>query len=204
MKDFLDHLSAYQIFLGSQSPRRKNLMEQLGIPFQVWLKDPADESFPEDLSADEVATYLAKKKTIPYLDQLREDTILITADTVVIREGLVLGKPKDYEEASRMLRELSGRSHRVVTGICMRSVKQSCSFSANTEVTFDELTPEEIHYYITEFGPFDKAGSYGIQEWIGLVGVESINGSYFNVMGLPIHQVYQKLKHFTNYKPKAS
>lgn len=204
MRSFINHLSQYSLFLGSRSPRRQSLLKQLGIPFTVWIKEETDESFPGDLPAGEVALYLARKKAESYLSELKARMILITADTTVIQNGVVLGKPLDEAEATNILAQLSGNTHEVITGICLKSDSSELAFSVATEVSFAQLEPEEITWYVNNYKPYDKAGSYGIQEWIGMAGIESIKGSYFNVMGLPVHQVYQQLKIFTQYKPNLS
>lgn len=204
MKALLNHLANYQLFLGSRSPRRKLLLEELGIPFKVWLKEEVEETFSPHLVNDEVAKHLASIKAMPYKQELNSDQIVITADTIVCQGETILGKPNNKVEAFKMLRELSGTNHKVITGVCITGKDKSEVFSVTTEVWFSKLSDEEINYYIEQFQPFDKAGSYGIQEWIGLVAVESINGSYFNVMGLPVQRLYQELKRFTNYNSLLS
>jgi len=199
MNSFLEHLSNYQIFLASRSPRREQLLKGLEIPFEIWLKGELDEEFPESLSEEDIPLYLAKLKSEPYLQDLEPGHILITADTIVFRDGQILGKPHDFDEAVDMLEGLSACHHKVITGVCLTGIDRSESFAATTEVSFSLLSSEEIYYYVRKFKPYDKAGSYGIQEWIGLVAVESITGSYFNVMGLPIQKLYQEIKRFTNY-----
>lgn len=199
MKEFLKHLSEFEIFLASKSPRRKQLLLDLGIPFRHWVLADVDESFPDDIDIELVAEYLSVKKAEPYKDSLKERQVIITADTIVCSSNKVLGKPKNRDDARFILKNLSGRDHLVITGVCLTSFHSSSSFSATTKVLFDELSSDEIDYYIDTYKPYDKAGSYGIQEWIGLIGVESIEGSYFNVMGLPIQRLYQELKRFTNY-----
>ena len=199
MKEFLAHLSAFEIFLASKSPRRKQLLSDLGIPFRNWILEDVDESFPNDIESEHVAEYLSVKKAEPYKEHLKDGQIVITADTIVCSSDMVLGKPRSKDDAKLMLREISGHDHLVITGVSLTSVHSSSSFSATTRVLFDNLNSDEIDYYIDTYKPYDKAGSYGIQEWIGLIGVESIEGSYFNVMGLPIQRLYQELKRFTNY-----
>lgn len=186
----------YKIILASASPRRQQLLSDLDIPFTVLVIKDIDESYPQDLPAIEVAAYLSQKKAASYHPTLNEQHLVITADTVVINQSEVLGKPANQEEASTMLKALSGKSHQVVTGVTLTSKTKSHTFSAITEVKFSQLDDEEIKYYIDTYKPYDKAGAYGIQEWIGSVGVEHIQGSYFNVMGLPVHQLYQALKSF--------
>lgn len=155
-----------------------------------------DESYPETVSADEVAGYLAEKKASAYLPELNDDELLITADTVVLLDSIVIGKPSDEADAIRMLQLLSGKTHKVITGVCLTSKKKQVVFSDTAYVTFGELSREEISYYVSNYKPYDKAGAYGVQEWIGYVAVEKIEGSYFNVMGLPIFKVYKELKQF--------
>ena len=187
---------SHKIILASASPRRQQLLSDLDIPFTVLVIKDIDESYPNDLPVEDVAAFLSKKKSESYLENLKDNTIVITADTVVINEGQVLGKPKDKAEAIAILKSLSGKTHQVITGVTLSSKEKSHTFSAITDVEFSVLDDDEIHYYIDNYEPYDKAGAYGIQEWIGYVGVEHIQGSYFNVMGLPVHQVYQALKAF--------
>jgi len=181
------------IILGSQSPRRKQLLEDIGLKFRT-LTFPVEEIFPENLSAKETAIYLSelKAKAFPEIE-LKENSILITADTVVSLSGKLLGKPKNDAEAFEMLSLLSGKSHEVISAFTLRSKKEMKSFSTETKVYFKTLSKAEINYYISRYKPFDKAGAYGIQEWIGKIGIEKIQGSFFNVMGLPVHQVYAEL-----------
>lgn len=189
-------ITDYRIVLASNSPRRKELLTGIDLEYQVTVLPDIDESFPCDLPHEEVAEYLARKKASAYLGTLKEEELLITADTVVLLNGLILGKPVDREEARRMLRMLSGARHRVITGVCFTSLQKTHSFSDTAWVTFGHLTDEEIGYYLDRYNPMDKAGAYGVQEWIGYVGVEQIEGSYFNVMGLPICKLYRELKQF--------
>ena len=184
----------YRIVLASNSPRRKELLTRLGIPFEVRVMQDIDESYPETIPVSEVALHIAGKKADAYRKVMGEDELIITADTVVIVGEEILGKPTDAADAARMLRALSGRTHQVTTGVCMVARDQDRRFSVTTDVTFKQLTPEEISYYIDTFKPYDKAGAYGIQEWIGCIGVTGLNGSYYNVMGLPIQRIYQVLK----------
>jgi len=186
----------YKVVLASNSPRRKELLGGLGIPFEVNVLPNISESYPDTLPADEIAEYIAREKGDVYKNGIDEDILVITADTVVICDDEVLGKPIDAADASRMLRLLSGRTHHVVTGVCLTTSTRQRSFSVRTEVTFKQLSDEEISYYVENYKPFDKAGAYGIQEWIGYIGVTGINGSYFNVMGLPVQRIYEELKLF--------
>lgn len=186
----------YHIILASNSPRRKELLGGLDIPFKVRVQDGIDESFPQDLPTKDIAGYIAKKKADAYQQTMAADELIITADTIVILGQKVMGKPKDAAEAVEMLRELSGNTHQVITGVCLTTKEKQVRFSVETDVTFKTLTDEEIHYYVERYRPFDKAGAYGIQEWIGHVGVTGMNGSYFNVMGLPVQRIYEALKMF--------
>ena len=189
-------MKIYQLILASQSPRRKELLEGLGIPFCVRVIEGIDESFPEDLPIEDIPVYISKQKASVYAKCIAEDEVVLTADTVVVCQGQVLGKPKDEDDARRMLNLLSGRTHEVITGVTVKTREEEKSFSVVTEVQFKSLTPQEIDFYIRRFKPFDKAGAYGIQEWIGYIGVISIRGSYFNVMGLPVQRIYEELKTF--------
>lgn len=189
-------LKKYKVVLGSNSPRRRELLAGLDINFEVQTIAGIDESYPETLEAKEIPVYLAKKKAEAYLSTMPEDELLITADTIVWTFDQILGKPKDREEAIEMLRKLSGQVHEVITGVCLTTKEKMVSFAATSSVHFAELEEEEIIYYVDNYRPFDKAGSYGIQEWIGYVAVESINGSFYNVMGLPVRLLYQQLKNF--------
>lgn len=189
-------MKSYQLILASQSPRRKELLESLGIPFCVRVIEGIDESFPEDLPIEDIPVYISKQKASVYAKCIAEDEVVLTADTVVVCQGQVLGKPKDEDDARRMLNLLSGRTHEVITGVTVKTREEEKSFSVVTEVQFKSLTPQEIDFYIRRFKPFDKAGAYGIQEWIGYIGVISIHGSYFNVMGLPVQRIYEELKTF--------
>ena len=192
----LSNLKKYQVVLASKSPRRQELLRGMGIDFMVLTKDTI-EVYPEDKPLEEVPKYLSWIKSLNYNDrELPSDYLLITSDTVVICEGEVLGKPKDREDAVRMLRMLSGKTHRVVTGVTVRSAKKCESFAVSSEVTFAELDAEEIDYYIEHCKPFDKAGAYGIQEWIGYIGISGLEGSFYNVMGLPTRKLYECLKTF--------
>lgn len=188
----LDNLKQYHIVLASNSPRRRELLTGLGVDFEVRVLPGIDESYPATLSADQVAQFIATKKAGAYT--VADNELLITADTVVIVGDTVLGKPHDADDARRMLHAISGQTHQVVTGVCLKTASREHSFSVTTDVTFKVLTDDEIDYYITHYKPFDKAGAYGIQEWIGYIGVTGICGSYFNVMGLPVQRIYIELE----------
>jgi len=194
--DMLDNLRKYKVLLASKSPRRRELLGQLRIPFNVISIGGIDETYPEDLSSEEIPQFLANLKADAYVNNFKGNELVITADTLVIIDGKVLGKPHNRDEAIDMLSTLSGKTHKVVTGVCISTRTRRASFSTSTEVTFAELCRDDIEYYIENFLPFDKAGAYGIQEWIGCIAVESINGSFYNVMGLPVHQLYKELKNF--------
>lgn len=192
----LDNLRKYNIILASKSPRRQQLLKDIGIEFTVLTKD-VDESYSSSLSVYDVAPYLSVKKAKAFDDsELPENYMVITADTVVIVDDVILGKPKDAAEAGIMLRMLSGKKHSVVTGVTVHAKEKTKTFSVTSKVSFDVLDDEEIDYYVNNFKPYDKAGSYGVQEWIGYIGVNNVEGSYFNVMGLPTQKLYQILKHF--------
>jgi len=187
------HLKNYRFILASQSPRRKELLEQFGLKFSTQVR-PVDESFPESMNPSEAAEYLALKKGNAFKQkELAEKTMVITADTVVAIGDEILGKPQGPQHAKQMLKKLSGKPHEVITGVLLKTAGREMVFSATTKVYFKNLSHAEIDYYIREFKPFDKAGAYGIQEWIGFAAIEHIEGSYFNVVGLPVHALYQKL-----------
>ena len=183
----------YKLILASNSPRRKELLAGLGVPFEVRVLQDIDEDYPESLPVNEVARYIAKEKADAYRRVIAQDELIITADTVVIVGDEILGKPVDEADAVRMLRLLSGRTHQVTTGVCLLTAEKEHCFDVTTDVTFKTLTDEEIHYYVNHYRPFDKAGAYGIQEWIGYIGVTGLHGSYYNVMGLPVQRIYQEL-----------
>lgn len=200
----------YKIILASNSPRRRELLAGLDVNFEVKVLNGIDESYPEDLDAYQVAEFIAQKKAEAYRSLLNEEessaeeSLILTADTVVIApaadeqndqegKGIILGKPKTADDAVRMLRMLSGKTHHVVTGVCLTTKDGQRHFSVTTEVSFKELTDWEINYYISHYRPFDKAGAYGIQEWIGYIGCTGLNGSYFNVMGLPVQRIYEEM-----------
>lgn len=191
-----DKLKSYRLILASQSPRRRQLLTEAGIVFTLAPRFECDELFPDNMPAYEVAEYLSRLKSEAYPQPLGEQDILLTADTVVVAEDKILGKPADRDDAIAMLKTLSGRTHEVITGVTIRSTNQTKSFSAHSKVRFRKLNEEEIAYYIDTYSPMDKAGSYGIQEWIGYVGIEGIEGSFFNVMGLPIQRVWCELDKF--------
>ncbi len=190
-----ENIKGFRITLASQSPRRKELLKELGIEFDVCSAD-IDESYPENLSHEEVPVFLAEKKALFYKDTIEQNQIIITSDTIVSVDNEILGKPADYDDAYNMLKKLSGKWHKVATGVCIFSSQKRVSFNSITKVRFKELTHEEIDYYISNFKPYDKAGAYGIQEWIGYVAVEKIEGSYFNVIGLPVQKLYEVLSIF--------
>lgn len=189
----LDNLKKFNIVLASNSPRRKELMSGLGVDYVVKTLPDVDESYPDTLQGEEIPAYISREKAEAYQSMIEPDELLITADTIVWMNGEVLGKPKDREDAIRMLRKLSGASHQVITGVCLTTKGWQNSFTVTTDVTFAVLSEEEIVYYVDKYSPMDKAGAYGVQEWIGFVGVESISGSYYNVMGLPVQKLYREL-----------
>ena len=180
-----------KIILASASPRRKELLAGLDLDFEVKVVKGVSESYPKTLRAEEVPQYISREKAAAY--QIADDELLLTADTVVIVDNTILGKPHDADDARRMLRLISGRTHQVVTGVTLTTAKAQKTFGVSTDVTFRQLTDDEIDYYIAHYRPFDKAGAYGIQEWIGYIGVTSIHGSYYNVMGLPVQRIYQEI-----------
>lgn len=188
----------YNIILSSNSPRRKELLAGLDLRFEVRVIPDIDESYPEELPVKETAEYIAVKKAEAYRAVMQNNDLVLTADTVVILGDKVLGKPADLDEARVMLRMLSGQTHQVITGVCLTTKDNQRHFSVTTDVTFDNLSEDEINYYVEHYKPLDKAGAYGIQEWIGHVGVTSIKGSYFNVMGLPVQRIYAEIKKLIN------
>ena len=192
----LKNLEKYKVILASNSPRRKELLSGLGIPYEVKTLPDIDESFPEGLEATQIPVYIARFKADAYRSVMEENELVITADTIVWLAGEVMGKPRDEADARRMLRALSGQTHQVITGVCLTTLSRQEAFATVTDVTFSCLSDEEIDYYVERYRPMDKAGSYGIQEWIGFVGVERISGSYFNVVGMPIQRLYTELKAF--------
>lgn len=192
----LTHLDKYRILLGSGSPRRKELLRGLNIKFETTVLPDVDESYPERLKGEEIPLYIARKKAAAYLSQMEKDTLLITADTIVWQDGNVYGKPRNDADAIAMLKALSGKTHQVITGVVIHTLEKEVAFTVTSEVRFAHLTEEEIGYYVDRYHPLDKAGAYGVQEWIGFIGVENIEGSYYNIMGLPIQRLYQELKEF--------
>ena len=189
----------YKIILASNSPRRKELLAGLDLQFEVRVLQDIDESYPEDLPTQEIAEFISKKKADAYVQTMADDELVITADTVVILGDEVMGKPHDEADAKRMLGELSGQTHQVTTGVTLSTKERQMSFSVVTDVTFKQLSSDEIDYYVRTYHPMDKAGAYGIQEWIGYIGVTALNGSYFNVMGLPVQRIYEALRTFSNH-----
>ena len=202
-----------KIILASNSPRRKELLAGLGIPYDVFVLQGIDESYPDDLPANEVAEYIARKKAKAYVNvnpnvnpndnsQLStlnsQLSLILTADTIVVCDGEILGKPRDAADACAMLRKLSGKTHQVYTGYCLQTADKTVSGTVCSDVTFKELSDEEITYYVEKYKPLDKAGAYGIQEWIGYIGITGIRGSYYNVMGLPVQRIYEEIKKLGN------
>ena len=183
----------YKLILASASPRRQQLMKDAGFAFEVRLRD-VEEKYPREMDLEKVPEYLSKVKAEAFREELKEDEVLITADTVVCIHDRILGKPADREEAISMLQELSGNRHQVVTGVSVTTRTEQLSFSSRTDVFFKHLSNEEIIFYVDTYKPFDKAGAYGIQEWIGYIGIERIEGSFYNVMGLPIQKLYETLR----------
>lgn len=191
-------LANYEIILSSASPRRKELLKELGINFKVQVKK-VDENYPEGYPVEKVAQYLSEIKAAAFhVSDMRENTLIITADTVVALGNTIMGKPSNHKDAVSILKSLSGKKHQVITGVTLRTINKRHSFSVSTEVYFKNLSNEEINYYVDEFEPMDKAGAYGIQEWIGHAAIEKIEGSYFNVMGLPTHRLYEELIKFAD------
>lgn len=189
-----DRLKDYRLILASASPRRRELLAACDLEFTLAEKFECEERYPADLAADKVAEYLSQLKSNAYPHTLGEKDILLTADTVVILGDKILGKPHSEEEAVEMISSLSGATHKVVTGVTLRTAKQAISFSAESLVSFRTLEAEEVRYYVEKYRPLDKAGAYGIQEWIGYIGIEGIEGSFYNVMGLPVQRLYATLK----------
>lgn len=190
----LDNLKKYKVILASNSPRRKELLAGLGVDYEIRTLPDVDESYPETLQGAEIPQYIAKEKADAYVSMMQPGELMITADTIVWLDGRVLGKPVDREDALGMLRVMSGRAHDVFTGVCITTTEWQRSFTAQTEVRFATLTEDEMAYYVDKFHPMDKAGAYGVQEWIGFIGVENISGSYYNIMGLPVQRLYNELR----------
>jgi len=190
-----DKLKSYQIILASGSPRRQAFFKELGLDFEIRLK-PVKEEYPNRLRHFEISDYLAQLKSLPFENELQSNDILITSDTIVWHEDKALGKPKSEQDAFDMINSMSGKTHEVITSVCLKTIDSQITVHATTKVTFKVFTDEEIWYYIHNYKPMDKAGAYGIQEWIGQVGVTKIEGSYYNVMGLPVHLVYKTLERF--------
>ena len=186
----------WKIILASNSPRRKELLAGLDLQFEVRVLKDIDESYPQDLPTLKIAEFISKKKAEAYIETMADDELVITADTVVILGDEVMGKPHDEADAKRMLGELSGQTHQVATGVTLSTKERQMSFTVVTDVTFKQLSANEIDYYVRTYHPMDKAGAYGIQEWIGYIGVTALKGSYFNVMGLPVQRIYEALKTF--------
>lgn len=189
----LDNLKKYKVILASNSPRRKELLAGLGVKYEVRTLPDIDESYPGTLRGAEIPLHIAKEKADAYRMMLKPGELMITADTIVWLDGRVLGKPKDEQDAMDMLRDMSGRTHEVFTGVCLTTTEWQRSFYAQTEVRFSALDEDEIRYYVEQYHPMDKAGAYGVQEWIGYIAVEHISGSYYNIMGLPVQRLYKEL-----------
>jgi septum formation protein len=187
-------VTPYHIILASNSPRRRELLSGLDLDYEVRVLPDIQESYPSGLPADEIPLYIAAEKAAAYRDTMKPGELIITADTVVIVGDDILGKPADAADAARMLREISGRTHQVTTGVSLLTADKQRSFSVTTDVTFKQLSDAEIQHYIEHYRPYDKAGAYGIQEWIGYIGVTGLNGSYYNVMGLPVQRIYTELR----------
>lgn len=192
----LENLNKYEIVLASNSPRRKELLQRMGVNFKVRTLFGIDESYPDSLRGEDIVCYISRNKAKAYQSSMAPNELLITADTIVYVDGEVMGKPKNAEQAKEMLHKLSGKTHQVITGVTIVTAKRKENFGVTSQVKFTNITDEEINFYVDNYLPFDKAGAYGIQEWIGIVAVEEIKGSYFNVVGLPVQRLYQKLKTF--------
>lgn len=192
----LENLNKYEIVLASNSPRRKELLQRMGVNFKVRTLFGIDESYPDSHRGEDIVCYISRNKAKAYQSSMAPNELLITADTIVYVDGEVMGKPKNAEQAKEMLHKLSGKTHQVITGVTIVTAKRTENFGVTSQVKFTNITDEEINFYVDNYLPFDKAGAYGIQEWIGIVAVEEIKGSYFNVVGLPVQRLYQKLKTF--------
>jgi septum formation protein len=191
----MNWLPNYNYILASKSPRRQDLLHSLGIKFQVFTND-VDESYPDNLTKEEIPVFLAELKAKHFVNHLKENDLLITADTIVWLNGEVIGKPENKEEAVKTLQKLSANEHQVISGVCLSSVHKQKSFYSISNVRFKKLSLPEIEFYVAEFNPLDKAGAYGIQEWIGYIGITHIEGSFYNVMGLPVQQLYTQIQNF--------
>lgn len=192
----LENLNKYEIVLASNLPIRKELLQRMGVNFKVRTLFGIDESYPDSLRGEDIVCYISRNKAKAYQSSMAPNELLITADTIVYVDGEVMGKPKNAEQAKEMLHKLSGKTHQVITGVTIVTAKRTENFGVTSQVKFTNITDEEINFYVDNYLPFDKAGAYGIQEWIGIVAVEEIKGSYFNVVGLPVQRLYQKLKTF--------
>jgi nucleoside triphosphate pyrophosphatase len=192
-----DRFNKFKIILASRSPRRLQLLRETGLKFDVVIRD-YDEHYPEGLNGQEIACYVAREKAASFKSEVSDNEIVIAADTIVWCNGRVLGKPADSREAVEILRQISGNMHEVITGVSILSGEKQITFSDSTKVTFEHLEEDDIEYYVRNYKPFDKAGAYGIQEWIGILACNKIEGSYFNVVGLPVHRLYRELKEFIN------
>ena len=191
-----NRLKSKNLILASGSPRRQELLKSLGLPFEIRIKE-IDEVYPKHLKKSEISDYLAQLKSNAFVEELNPKDVLITSDTIVWHHNMALGKPKSKDDAFQMLQKLSGKTHEVITSVCIKSLQKEDIFNCITKVTFKELSSEEIQFYIDNYNPMDKAGAYGIQDWIGQIGVTKIEGSYFNVMGFPIHKIYSQLLKFS-------
>lgn len=191
-----NRLKSKNLILASGSPRRQELLKSLGVPFEIRIKE-IDEVYPKHLKKSEISDYLAQLKSNAFVEELNPKDLLITSDTIVWYHNMALGKPKSKDDAFQMLQKLSGKTHEVITSVCIKSLQKEDIFNCITKVTFKELSNEEIQFYIDNYNPMDKAGAYGIQDWIGQIGVTKIEGSYFNVMGFPIHKIYSQLLKFS-------
>ncbi len=196
MISYFDSIKKFEVVLASQSPRRRQLLHELGISFSV-IPGAADESFPESLKREKAVIFIAEKKSEFYKNSLRNsNTMLITADTIVCLGNEMIGKPSDHKEAVMILKKLSGRMHEVFSAVCVRTLSRKETFCVRSEVYFKNISAEEINYYVEKYKPFDKAGAYGVQDWLGLTSIERINGSFHNVMGLPVKELYETMKKF--------
>lgn len=191
-----NRLKSKNLILASGSPRRQDLLKSLGVPFEIRIKE-IDEVYPKHLKKSEISDYLAQLKSNAFVEELNPKDLLITSDTIVWYHNMALGKPKSKDDAFQMLQKLSGKTHDVITSVCIKSLQKEDIFNCITKVTIKELSSEEIQFYIDNYNPMDKAGAYGIQDWIGQIGVTKIEGSYFNVMGFPIHKIYSQLLKFS-------